>query len=1101
LGKLTIYRASAGSGKTFTLTREFIDLLIELPENFQHILAVTFTNKATGEMKSRILAELDGMTSGKDSVMLDYFVKKYQRTEEQIRERARRILDNILHNYSRFHVVTIDSFFQGVIRSFARELDLTAGYNVELDIDKVLSAAIDNLFNQLGDREELLRWMVGYTRSRISEGKGWKLKDSIKGLGKELFKEAFQQYGSVLGEMIEDRKKLKEYQSRLYAIQNAYLTSFSDLGKQAMQLMDESGLTPDDFSRKSSGIGGFFRSAAGGIKTEPTATVLKSLDDIDLWIAKNSDKRDRLETAYELLNPVLAQMIRLYQEDYHDFRTAESILKHIYILGILTDLSEEIYTYTDEQDIFLVSDSARFLKEIVDKNEAPFIYEKTGNYLEYFMIDEFQDTSGFQWENFKPLLQESLAMNRKSLVVGDVKQSIYRWRNSDWEILGQEINLSFDPEQVTDESLLQNWRSQERIILFNNAFFTSAKDLVAARVNPEREEARVETRVETSVEAGGEAGSGGTYHEKVLRAYSDVQQEIPPGKQKGAGSVRIDFIGEKGEAFFEAANMELIKRLEELLQAGISQKDIAILVRKKADGQAITDLLLNYNNSPDKKSRQDLNVISNESLYLVNSTVIKFIISVLTYMVKPDDQVSFTELIYFARELEKNDGKQEGDPEFTDDQKVTDAGELFLAIAGHFKEDNGENPLGRILQKLRKLRNLPLNELTEEIIFSFDLHKQKNDISFLAAFQDVVLDYSRGSVNDISSFLEWWDENSPNQALNVPEEQEAIRILTIHKAKGLQFRIVLIPYCNWKLDHEKSVILWCHPAKEPFKALPVVPVNYSSRLTETIFNEQYYEERFRIHVDNLNLLYVAFTRAIDALYVMMPGKENKKDEIKDVKDLAFTILSAEDHSGNFRGNDGTSVTSWQSGELSDDKKTVDRQKAEHMILGEYAATSSRGKLKMKAGNIDFFDHKVHLRLDEGKLMHRMFELIRKRDDVPQAVRSVVREGKLTEKEADGMIERISGLMDIPLARDWFDGSWLIRNEQDILHPSGMVMRPDRIMYRDEQIVVVDYKFGSARSAMHAEQVTDYLKLLLEMGEKNVKGYIWYVNQKEIMNVD
>jgi ATP-dependent helicase/nuclease subunit A len=1089
LGTLTIYRASAGSGKTWTLTREYINLLIELPENFRHILAVTFTNKATGEMKARILAELDRITAGGDSEMLDDFVRRYKRSPEQIRERARRILDGILQDYSRFHVVTIDSFFQGVIRSFARELDLSAAYNVELDIEKVLSAAVDNLFRQLEQRRDLLSWMLAYTRARISEGKGWKLKDSIKGLGNELFKESFQQHGAVLAERIGDRKQLGKYQSRLYALQNAYLAGFRELGGQAMQYMGESGLSPEDFKGKANGVGGFFRSVAGGVKTKPTPAILKSLGNRDMWIAQGSGRKEELEAAYVTLNPVLAKMIRLYERDYTEFRTAETILRHSYILGILTDLSSEIYGYTDEQDIFLVSDSARFLREIMGENEAPFIYEKTGNYLEYFMIDEFQDTSGFQWDNFKPLLQESLAMNRKSMVVGDVKQSIYRWRNSDWEILGKEINLQFDPDQVSDKSLLQNWRSRERIIRFNNSFFTQAKDLVAARVVP------------------GEAGAGdeARYREELSGTYSDVRQEIPADRDNEGGMVRIDFLGATGGSFREAAGRELPGRIEELLLAGMRQEDIAILVRKRADGQAISDLLLNHNNDPAKRVPQELNVISNESLYLLNSVVVKFIIAVMKYLVDPGDQVNFTEMVYLGSEL--GAGSRQG------------SGRLFLEAAGFFRDgsslwqDAGGDEFGDLLERLQELRNLPLNELTEEIILRFGLNRQKDDISFLAAFQDVVLDYSRGTVNDISSFLEWWKENGLTRSLTLPEEQDAIRILTIHKAKGLQFRVVLVPYCNWKLDHELSPIIWCRPATTPFDGLPVVPVSYSSGLAETIFREQYYEERFRIHVDNLNLLYVAFTRAIDALYVMLPGQEDHKGEVKDVAGLAWSVLNTEELSGNFRetGENGTAI--WQSGEPVRDAGmgrdyAVEHpagqpagQPAGHMLLDDYAATGSRGKLRMKAQEIDIFDHQVHVRLDQGKLMHRIFELIRTRDDVPRAVQTVVREGKLTERESAGMIERVIGLMDVPPAREWFDGSWLVRNEQDIVHPGGRILRPDRIMYRSGQAVVVDYKFGSGKSPQHAGQVSEYMKLLRGMGEEDIRGYLWYVSLGEVVSVE
>lgn len=1094
MANLKIYRASAGSGKTFTLTREFIGLMFELPENYRKILAVTFTNKATAEMKARILEELDRMARDDGSRMLPFFMEKYGKfTRERIRERARKILDTILHDYSAFHVMTIDSFFQGVIRSFARELGLTAAYNVELDVKKVLAAAIDGLFRQLDGQPDLLGWMMEFIRERTREGKDWKLKDSIAGLGSELFREAYQEHGRELEQKTGDRDFMKAYRSALHAVKTSYGSAFSKLGKKAMEIMEAEGVRPEDFSGKSRGIGGFFRAAANGDRTGMSGTALKCLDDHGPWIANNSDKQELLEAAYRRLNPVLKKMNELYERDHAGYRTAETILGHVHILGILTDLSAEIYHYADEQDIFLISDTARFLREIMAGNPSSFIFEKTGSYIDHFMIDEFQDTSGFQWENFRPLLAESLAMNGSSLVVGDVKQSIYRWRNSDWEILGGSVAGTFDSRQVEERSLLTNRRSREEIIRFNNDFFTRSAELVACMAVPD--------------EDGSE--QAGSFREKFAAAWSDVRQEVPEGQAGSGGFIRMDFIEEGSGDFRDAAGAMLIRRLEELMVSGVPQKEIAILVRKRSEGRAVTDLLLADNDRPGKEPGLAFSVISNEALFLANSRVVRFILNVLTWLVHPDDKVNLAELAHHHIVVSDSRARDAGEPSVQGHGGDADAARLFMAAGktnsrdgnagkGEFRPDRETDgtALQELLTKLGRLRNLPMAELVEEIIHAFGLHRHQDDVSMLAAFQDVVLDYSRNGINDPGSFLEWWKENGDDQSLTLPEDQDAIRVLTIHKAKGLEFNIVILPFCNWNLDHDRRPVIWCTPGRPPFDMLPVVPVNYSSKLAETIFAPQYREERFRIHVDNLNLLYVAFTRARDALFAMIPLKE----DLKDTASLVRSVLTSGDMERDFKGEGPGGNETWTRGRMPSVQVKVQEESESpgRSLMTDYPSLPGRGKLRMRSGQSDLFGSEGSLKPEKGLMMHRIYELIRTREDVPAAVRTVSTEAGIGEEEAQALIGEVARQVETPEVRAWFDGTWQVRNEQEILSPGGTVMRPDRVMFRGGKTVLVDYKFGDVKSERYLDQVGGYVGQLREMGMKDVSGYIWYVNLNEVV---
>jgi ATP-dependent exoDNAse (exonuclease V) beta subunit len=1073
LPNLTIYRASAGAGKTWTLTRDYIDLLVELPANHEHILAVTFTNKATEEMKSRILSELHKIILGKDSDMLDFFTDKYKLTELRARERAREILNKILHNYSRFHVETIDSFFQKVIRSFARELNLPAAYSIELDTGKVLSASIDRMLYRLGEKEQLLHWLVTYTRDRIAEGRGWKIKDSIRNLGYELFKETFQQYGSELTDMIGNKDLMRRYHAELEQIRNTYLDPFRDLGRQAIGIISGYGLQAEDFFNKNRGIANFFRSVAEGKKTEPTDAVYSCLHNIDKWIPGKSSKRDILEKAFGELDPILEKMIRMYEQEYPGYRTADTILKNIYMLGILTDLSENIYEYAAEQDIFLISDAARFLMEIMEGNEASFVYEKTGSYLDYYMIDEFQDTSDFQWLNMKPLIHDSLSMDHRSLVVGDIKQSIYRWRNSNWEILSEQISRSFDPSLMQMKYLDYNRRSQERIISFNNEFFSSARQLLAGLVIPGEED----------------APGPHPYSEKVMSAYADVLQKIPPEREAGKGTVRVDLLNAAGREFYEAADSRIIELLGVLSDRGYRQKDIAFLVRKRKEGERIAGLLLRYNTSPLNKSGRVYQVISDESLYLDKSAAIRLIINALTWLADPGDNLNYAELIFNHKILTADEAKHD---QYND---------LFLSVNPAFGDQTTGEKTNDLKAVLDNLKHLPLNELIEEIIIRCGISGKTEHSAFLAAFQDLVLDYSRNGLNDVHSFLEWWKETGVNKSLNIPGDQEAIRIMTIHKAKGLQFRVVIVPYCDWKLDHERASVMWFRTDRPPYSTLPVVPVLYSSGLAQTFFRDQYFEERFRIHVDNLNLLYVAFTRAIDALFVITPEISGKTDNIRSVSDLISKVLSEDQLANNFRNDCTHDGRRWQSGDMNDAQPEPVPAARQFIRLHQSASYSGDGKLIMRSGNLDVFNREAGWKIDQGRVMHRIFQGIKSAGDVDAAVFQLISQGKAGIKDKDTLVSRIKVLISAPPVNEWFDGSWKVMNEQDILTPAGNVYRPDRIMLKEGRLIIVDYKFGAQKSDAYNNQVNIYRSLLQEMGYADIRAYLWYVTLKEVVQVE
>jgi ATP-dependent helicase/nuclease subunit A len=1050
LSGLTIYKASAGSGKTFALARDYISLVIQDPEIFRHILAVTFTNKATDEMKGRILDELFRLASGTDSSIRTEILEQLKLDSEEVSARARIILETILHNYSRFHIETIDRFFQRAIRAFTKEIGLAAGYEVELDAPHILSEAIDMMLDGLDRDTELQKWFVEFAREKVQEGKNWNLKNDLLILGAELNNERFQEDSTDLVTQLSDKEGFSRFQSALNSIKFGFERSLEGMARDALKMMSEEGLNENDF-KGAYGVGWFFSRILRGDYKPPSDTIMNAADTPENWYARGSEAKDRILRAYDRgLNDFLKRIIGMYDNDYRKYMTAGSVRSFLYTLGILTDISARMQEYTLDQGIFLLSDAARFLYGIIGENEAPFIYEKIGNYFHHFMIDEFQDTSGLQWKNFKPLIDNSLAYNNKCLIVGDVKQSIYRWRNSDWEILSEVIPRAFNPSQIEEKELKHNWRSRRNIVSFNNDFFTSSRDVLKEFFQSEGED-------------------GEQYPQKINRAYGDVTQLVPDIPGKDGGYVRINMIrNEKGGDWKSVVHGQVVQVIEQLQDRGLTLSDIAILVRTKREGKEISDaILLHKSLHPESRYRYDM--ISNESLFLGNALSVRIIAGVLKYMTQPGDRINLAQLIYEHRLF--NEGE---------------------AYENDFLESGADGLPAAFLEQMNTLRYLTLTELIERIIRLFALHRREEETAYLLAFQDIILDYSRNNPADINSFLSWWDEHGEDVALTVSEDQDAIRVMTIHKAKGLQFPAVIIPYCHWSFDHRglNAEILWCKPEESPFNQLSLLPVKYSSVLKDTYFEKEYNAERFRVYVDHLNLMYVAFTRAMEGLFIFAPLPA--RDKLTDAADLLHKILSG-------FTNDEHGVN-WSSGDFHSLGRTGEAKESGQLLISHLHSHEFAGKLRLQYRGTTFFDTRAEQRINQGNLMHELFSRIRSTTDITKAIEAVRREGMIETADAEQLKREIISLIEYSDVMDWFDGRWKVIAEQDILTPAGTLKRPDRVMLKDDRVIVVDYKFGRQQSPSHRSQVKKYTEMLKEMNYGEVKGFIWYVNLKEVVEV-
>ncbi|MCX6326826.1 MAG: UvrD-helicase domain-containing protein [Bacteroidia bacterium] len=1061
-GTLTIYSASAGSGKTYILTGIYLTNLFKSRYNYRRILAVTFTNKATAEMKSRILDNLHKLAVGENSEYLPALIKATNRTEEWIRNEAKEILDSILHDFSRFSVSTIDSFFQKILRAFTREVGLHPGFNIELDHSTILSSAVDEMIASAASDNQLKNWLTTYAMSNIDKEKSWNLKDGIIKLAEELFKEKFKILSTDERSNLENKKFLLEYIEKIKSVSSSFEKKLLDYGKRADEIFSKFELSDDMFYRKGKGVPGFIRFMVSGIVKEPNSWVREIENDPPRW--STGITAPQLQAAINSgMEKTLKEVIHYYDENIVEYNSADAILSYIYALGILSDVLHNVHLITTSENSFLLSDAGELLNLITQEDQSPFIYEKVGNKYENFMIDEFQDTSIIQWNNFRPLIENSMAEGFDNLIVGDVKQSIYRWRNSDWKILGSVLDKLVDNDRFISEPLTTNWRSRSNIIKFNNTLFT----IIPGQVD--------------------ETLAGDTLPVSFRKLYSEAVQ-ADPGKSEG-GYIRLEFIENEKERKWQEIVLERIPGVIESFQdKGYNASDIGIIVRDGKEGAQILKTIIDYSNNspPENKQAYNYNVVSNDSLLLSNSPVIIFIIAVISVVNDPQDIISRAMMLRFFL-LAKGD--EEADKVALVSDKLIEASRVYFP-------EGYETFLERIKQ-------MPLFEATESIIRFFGLGEYSCNVAYLNTFQDYIVSFTGNKNADIQSFLDWWEATGKNKSVVLPGNQDAMRILTIHKSKGLEFKVVILPFLSWNLDHIPSnqPILWVKPTIPPFNELGIVPVKYNKELSGTIFADDYKEEKYSVYLDNINLLYVALTRAKDAIYGFSVDNPRSESTIAGVLKNVITLNTGVSEASGFVLNSfyNSQERVFEFGEIPENKKEA--SDIINLISSKYSVSQEMESLKLKLHGENYFSSdkvEVRKKINYGKLMHEVFEGINTPADISFAVRKLVLEGKLPEEESADTEKRVNSLISTPQVAGWFLPGNEVMTEAGILLPTGITRRPDRVIFKDGKTIIIDFKFGE-ENPHYAEQVDRYRCLLIDMGYQNIEAYIWYVDKNKIVS--
>ena len=1068
--ELLIYKASAGSGKTFTLAVEFIKHLMVNPRAYRQILAVTFTNKATAEMKERILTQLNGLATG-DPASTPYLdrlkeeLKQPDWSDAEWRQRAQTALECLLHDYDRFRVETIDSFFQSVMRNLARELELNPNLNIELNNNEVLDEAVDSLIERLTPDSPVLAWLLEYIEERIREDKRWNVAQEIKAFGRNIFDEEYIERGESLRHTLHDLHVVKQYREMLQALEEEVLEQMKGFNEQLECELEGHNLSTEDLAGKSKGISSYFRKLANGVLTDKevkNATLQKHLDDPANWSSKTHKRRNEIvQLAQETLIPLLEDAERLRPVNCRTLLSCRLSLQHLNKLQLLNHIDQEVRRLNQEHNRFLLSDTNALLHNLMREGDSSFVFEKIGANLRNVMIDEFQDTSRMQWDNFRLLLLEGLSQGADSLIVGDVKQSIYRWRNGDWSILNNlGLPNSDFPFPVRVETLKVNRRSETHIIDFNNHLFRQA----VANLN--------ERHVHELNEA--------CY--PLQNAYADIEQASPRSEQRG--HVQGHFIeAENEQEYTEQTLQELGAKVKEIIDAGVKPDDIAILVRKNKNIPAIADYF---------DQELQLRIVSDEAFRLDASPAVCLLIDALRYLADPQQRIARASLLlsYMQR-------MDHADLAWDDCLR----GKLEELLPADFTLRRDE------------LRLMPLQELLEELYRLFDLQQLAGQDAYLLAFFDAVAEFLQNAPSDLQLFLSHWEEKLCSKTI-AGGAVSGIHIYSIHKSKGLEFHTVLIPFCDWKLENEtNNQLVWCQPPVTPFNELPLVPVNYSRAMAESIYRNDYLKERLQLWVDNLNLLYVAFTRAGKNLFFW-----SKQGATHCIAELLADALPQLADEGVGQWNDATG--SFTLGTLcpstepaSQPSRQADTNRLTQQPTGlpiQMQSLKSQAEFKQSNQSADFIagidEAESRQRfLHRGCLLHALFERIRTRADIPSAIDRMVFDGLIGNRQQEEEIRHLTDeAFALPLVQEWYSGQWQLFNECDIIWMEQNQLhnqRPDRVMMRGDEIVVVDFKFGQPRKH-YAQQVQGYLQLLARMGypTTQMRGYLWYVDAGRIEEI-
>lgn len=1055
----TIYKSSAGSGKTFTLVKEYLALALNdesnPPQAYKHILAITFTNKAAAEMKERIVRALKDLaaedyskiTSGSKTLLGILKVHKKLNSTKQlddaiIRKRAQNILTAILHNYSDFAIGTIDAFVHKVVRTFAFDLKIPMSFDIEMDDEKLLSQAIDLLIAQIGNDEKLTRALIEFTESKTDDEKSWHIEHDLMKFAKNLLNEEGAVYIEKLKDLsVDDFFKIRE---TLFTEIKKFENGISGIAKQADQLIKQNGLTAKQFYQGDKGIAGYFEKLSNGRMDyiTPNSYVITTVGE-DKWTAGkiSRDEMVLIENIKPQLIDSFQKIQQLKDNDHSDYILFQLINRNIYSLAVLNEIEKLLIQYKSENNVLHISEFNKMIAKIVLNEPIPFIYERLGERYNNYLIDEFQDTSVLQFQNLLPLIDNSLAHGHFTMLVGDGKQAIYRWRGGEVEqfamlpeIFSHKDNpLVLEREEAlkrnhNPEVLKSNFRSKREIIEFNNHLFRT----LSGRLN-----------------------------QKYQNIYDNLEQVFNP--ENTGGFVQVEFLDEQQEEWRERNFQRTHEIIMGLLAENFRLKDIAILVRKNTDGSDIANYL----------TKNNIPVISSDSLLLSNSRDVNFLHAILKFLSNTNDDIVHAEILEFLSTSGYiTDGKID---ELITRKNASSLAVILRTVSPEFNIPN--------------LSKLALYELMEELIRLFRLNQTPN--AYIQFYLDEVLNYSIKKNNNLNDFIEYWEEKKDKASLVTPQGMDAVSIMTIHRSKGLEFPVVILPFSNGKVKHGKDN-LWIDLENEKLEGFPSALVPTSESLNETQYGELYEEEKSKSLLDSLNVMYVAFTRPEERMYIIAdkpsknPGNMGKTSDM-----LAFYYQSIGEW------EEGKTIYTFGVGNPPKHKTEIETS---NFKLQTFNSNQWRESIKMRSAAPSIWNtNMAETKKDYGVMVHTALARIRYDDEIEKALNSMLAEGMINNEESEHLSLTIAKIMKLPQLADHFKKGVIVKNEAEVISVSGEMLRPDRVVINNKNAVIIDYKTG-AKKQKHQQQIIEYGDLLQQMGYLVTDKLLVYIEEMEIVEV-
>ena len=1109
---LKILKASAGSGKTFSLTLHYLTLLLSNENSYKEILAVTFTNKATAEMKERILSVLHGLATGNASAKIEDFRKLLLEQQPDwnphlVQEKAYRVYRRILHDYSHFTISTIDGFSQKVIRAFTYELNLDAAYKIEMNVNKVKNDLTVMLNQLLDERPDLLDWIIAYAEKKIAKNENWNYRQQLMGLASLIFSENFQEFDGYI-----NSANPKEVFNLLNQEVEQKINSFTEALSMTIEAFSETfkkfNISESDLKGKSRNK--IISASKTNKKTEKLSAseiakvlekYLQLIDNEDAFTDSDKNIRHDLIAA---LSPILASFQKLH-DNLSAYIAYQSVQNNLYYLRLLKEMSDLLTQWRRDNGAQLISDSQILLNKLgLDENSDPtFIWEKIGNRFNYFLFDEFQDTSRIQWKNYSPLLINALADARgtvsEHLIVGDVKQSIYRWRNGDWRILLQQVEQQVGQAFHLDEhgkttfiengSLDTNFRSLPNIIQLNNYLFSSIPQHLQQVLNEKVSESLDEEGKQWWVSSGND--------QMLVKAYENSQQEVPKHKKGNLdqlGSIEISYIPVTDGRYrrnqvIEESLVQLCQKIGDWLRSGRYQaQQIGILVRSNAQAKSVIQKLMDFK----KEQQLAFEVISGDALSLASNDAVLLLIETLKALVYNSDKhtIHKAKMVYLYQHIQNNTIDQDAWLKFA----VND----IHALKAYLPE--------ALIDSWEMAQKQPLVHLIEKLIEIYGFTTMDNiHLPYLLAFKDMISTFSTNGERGIIQFLEFWEEDGNRAVLPSNGEINAIEVTTIHKSKGLAYDVVMIPFCSWDLDGMINGDFWIETSDTPFAQLGKIPIKYTSTVGKSVFFKQYFEEMLFNYMDALNTFYVATTRAVEHLYITAPSFKETVDkktgeitgyDMKDeyISDVLYQVLD-------------TPIAPFaleEKGVYIDqtiEQKKHQAQKDNIISLSHYPISKELEMALEKSSSRSINDIMMLEKAAQyGILAHDIMAQISKEEDIHKLVRQLIQEGILSKEEEPFLMQEINQIWKHPMINKWLTGNYKIWNEASIITAKGETIRPDKVFTSEEETIVLDFKFTQTDYIGHKYQVDNYKKNLENLGYNNVKAYLYYAKSNQLTEV-